>query len=192
VRNRRQTLLTTCCFAAAGLMNGAADAAETVSYTYDALGRLTNTAISGGPNNTIGTATCFDPAGNRTRYTVGAGVTSCGTGTPAPSPTPTPTPTPTPANSPPVAVNDSGSGTCGQTKTINVLANDYDPDGHTPLSLVSVTPGGNTDAQIASSTSLYVTGYAVGTEYIYYVVKDSLGATATGRLTYTTTNSVCP
>lgn len=183
VRHRKTRLLTTCCLAVASVLSSGASASETVTYNYDALGRLTNTAISGGPNNTIGTATCFDPAGNRTRYTVGAGVTACGTGTP------TPTPTPTPTNSPPVAVNDSASGLCNTTKIVNVLANDYDPDGNTPLSLVSVTPGNNTDAQVASSTSLSVTGYAPGTEYIYYVVKDSLGATATGRLTYTTTGT---
>lgn len=162
----------------------AAVAAETVTYIYDALGRLTGSTTSGGPNSTIGTATCFDPAGNRTRHTVGAGVSACGSG-----PAPTPTPTPTPSNAPPVAVNDSGAGTCNITRTINVLANDYDPDGNTPLSLVSVTPGDNTDASIASSTSLAVTGYVRGTQSIYYVVRDSLGATATGHLSYATTGT---
>lgn len=152
--------------------------AETIYYSYDALGRLTVSTISGGPNNAVGTATCFDAAGNRTRYTVGAAVTSCGTAGPPP-----------PSNTPPVAVNDSSSGMCNVTKTVNVVANDYDPDGHTPLSLVSVTPGTNTDASVSSSTSLAVTGYLRGTEYIYYVVRDSLGATATGRLTYTTTGT---
>ena len=88
-----------------------------------------------------------------------------------------------------MAVNDSSSGLCNTTKTVNVVGNDYDPDGNTPLSLVSVTPASNTDAQIASSTSLSVTGYAPGTQDIYYVVKDSLGATATGKLTYTTTGT---
>jgi YD repeat-containing protein len=159
-------------------------ASETQNYSYDALGRLTGSTISGGPNNMIGTATCFDPAGNRTRYTTGAGVTSCGS-----TSTPTPSPTPTPSNTPPVAVNDSSSGLCNTTKIVDVVANDYDPDGHTPLSLVSVTGGTNTDASVYSSTSLAVTGYVAGTEDIYYVVKDSLGATATGRLTYTTTGT---
>lgn len=158
------------------LTSGIASASETVTYSYDELGRLVASTVSGGPNNTIGTATCFDPAGNRTRYTVGAGVTSCG------SPPP-------PTNTPPVAVNDSSSGLCNATKIVNVLANDSDPDGHTPLSLVSVTPGSTTDASIYSSTSLTVTGWVRGTEYIYYVVRDSLGATATGRLTYTTTGT---
>lgn len=66
--------------AAALLIAGMASAAETVTYGYDALGRLIVTTVSGGPNNNVGSATCFDRAGNRTRYTVGAGVSTCGTG----------------------------------------------------------------------------------------------------------------
>lgn len=45
-------------------------AAETVSYTYDALGRLTTTTTSGCPASGITTGTAYDPAGNRTTYTV--------------------------------------------------------------------------------------------------------------------------
>ncbi|HEX4693128.1 hypothetical protein [Sphingomonas sp.] len=75
--------------ATAGILaiGGAAMAQETTSYTYDALGRLTGSTISGGPNDTRKTGTCFDAAGNRTRYDVA-------TSAPAACPTPTPTPTP--------------------------------------------------------------------------------------------------
>ena len=45
-------------------------AQETTTYTYDALGRLITTSISGGPNNGTQTGTTFDPASNRTNYTV--------------------------------------------------------------------------------------------------------------------------
>ena len=58
---------------------------ETVNYSYDALGRLSGSTTTGGPNNTRTTGTCFDRAGNRMRYDVG---------TSAPSTCPTPTPTP--------------------------------------------------------------------------------------------------
>ena len=51
-------------------------AQETTTYTYDALGRLITSTISGGPNNGTQTGTTFDPASNRTNYTV--------TGTPLP------------------------------------------------------------------------------------------------------------
>jgi hypothetical protein len=56
---------------------------ETVNYTYDELGRLTGSTTTSGPNNNRVTGTCFDRAGNRSRYDVA-------TSTPTPCPTPTP------------------------------------------------------------------------------------------------------
>jgi YD repeat-containing protein len=56
---------------------------ETITYSYDALGRLTGSNTTGGPNNTRTTGTCFDRGGNRARYDVA-------TSTPTPCPTPTP------------------------------------------------------------------------------------------------------
>jgi hypothetical protein len=50
---------------AASAVAAPAQAAETVSYTYDALGRLTATTTSGGPNAGMATGTGYDPAGNR-------------------------------------------------------------------------------------------------------------------------------
>lgn len=59
----------------------AVDAAETVTYKYDALGRLIQTTKSGGPANGQQTKTKYDPAGNRTCHsTTGVGAvpgTSC-------------------------------------------------------------------------------------------------------------------
>lgn len=72
-----------------GLCCGAALAQETINFSYDPLGRLTGSTITGGPNTGRVTGTCFDPAGNRTRYDVKS-----------PTPTPTPTPCPTPTSSP--------------------------------------------------------------------------------------------
>jgi uncharacterized protein involved in exopolysaccharide biosynthesis len=71
------------------VFGGAGIAQETATFSYDALGRLTGSSISGGPNAGRATGGCFDPAGNRTRYDVA-------TATPAPCPTATPTPVPTP------------------------------------------------------------------------------------------------
>ena len=59
---------------------------ETTTYSYDGLGRLKGSTISGGTNSGRTTGTCFDAAGNRTRYDVA---------TSAPGACPTPTPTPT-------------------------------------------------------------------------------------------------
>jgi hypothetical protein len=75
--------------AAVAIMTGGALAQETATYGYDGLGRLKASAITGGPNDTRKTGTCFDAAGNRTRYDVATA-----------SPTACPTPTPTPTSSP--------------------------------------------------------------------------------------------
>ncbi|MDB5708238.1 MAG: hypothetical protein JWL96_308, partial [Sphingomonas bacterium] len=45
-------------------------AQETTTYTYDSLGRLVTSSVSGGPNSGTQTGTTFDPAGNRATYTV--------------------------------------------------------------------------------------------------------------------------
>ena len=113
---------------------------ETTSYTYDALGRLVQSSVSGGPSNARQTKTCFDSAGNRSQYmTANGGVPTCGTPTPAPSPTPTPTSAP---NRPPVCTTLTVGPIPGYaTSTINVTASMVlgkcsDPDGD-PLSITS-------------------------------------------------------
>lgn len=52
------------------LMAAPAIAAETTTYTYDALGRLTGSSVSGGPSSGVATALQYDPAGNRGNYQV--------------------------------------------------------------------------------------------------------------------------
>ena len=47
-----------------------ASAQETTTYTYDALGRLTGSSVSGGISSGTNTAIQYDPAGNRSRYQV--------------------------------------------------------------------------------------------------------------------------
>ena len=44
--------------------------AETVTYTYDALGRLVTSSVSSGPSNGVQTSIQYDAAGNRTNYQV--------------------------------------------------------------------------------------------------------------------------
>lgn len=64
---------------APALVSGLALAAETKTYTYDALGRLVTATTAGGPNNGVQSSTTFDRAGNRTNQAVtgapGGGVT---------------------------------------------------------------------------------------------------------------------
>jgi len=47
-----------------------ASASETIAYTYDALGRLTQVARSGAVNNGVSESYSYDPANNRTNVTV--------------------------------------------------------------------------------------------------------------------------
>lgn len=78
------------------------------------------------------------------------------------------------------------------SKTFNVLANDYDPDGNTPLSLVSVSYGGSLGSASVSGSNVYFEAYgSTGTAVVTYTVSDSLGATANGTLTITITNATC-
>lgn len=59
-----------------------AKAQETTAYTYDALGRLTKVAVSGGAASGVTQSYTFDAAGNRTNVTVagapnGGGQSNC-------------------------------------------------------------------------------------------------------------------
>lgn len=73
-----------------------AEAGETITYSYDALGRLTATSSSGTVNNGVSTAVGYDPAGNRSSYAVAGG-----SGPAAPPPPPVPSPSPPPGPPPP-------------------------------------------------------------------------------------------
>lgn len=75
--------------ATAAILSCSALAQETTTYSYDGLGRLKGSTISGGTNSGRVTGTCFDAAGNRTRYDV---ATSAPTACPTPTPTPTSSP----------------------------------------------------------------------------------------------------
>lgn len=56
-----------------------ADASETITYNYDALGRLVQSTTSGTVNNGLTTATVYDSANNRSSQTV-SGATKSGNG----------------------------------------------------------------------------------------------------------------
>lgn len=89
-----------------------------------------------------------------------------------------------PANQPPVAVSDDMLvGTC-QGRTVDVLANDTDPEGNLPLTLVSISyTGGMGTATIVSTTSIRFQAFGgTGSTTVFYTVSDSLGATSIGTL----------
>ncbi len=62
------------------------DAAETVTYQYDALGRLTKKSSTGTVNTNKSVTVCYDAAGNRKIYKVAAN----GATVACPNPPPTP------------------------------------------------------------------------------------------------------
>jgi uncharacterized protein involved in exopolysaccharide biosynthesis len=67
-RHRRLLLLGSC--AVAGIAGLTISNAETVTYSYDALGRLRGSSVVGGPDTGTSTAICYDPASNRERYVI--------------------------------------------------------------------------------------------------------------------------
>lgn len=174
----------------------AGQASETIVYSYDALGRLTATSSSGTVNSGISTSVGYDPAGNRSTYTV----TGAAGGTPPPPPAPPPpappppsppppAPPPPPANNPPTAVNNSGSQAKCTSMIYNVVANDSDVDGDYPLSLVSVSGMGFT---LVSSTSIeFASTASTGTKIGAYTVQDSRGATASANLSVSVSGGFC-
>jgi hypothetical protein len=163
-------------------------AQEATTYTYDPLNRLSGSSISGGPNNGVHTATCFDNAGNRTQYQTGSsGLQSCPTPTPASEPAPPTPPTPPPAA--PNAAGYSASGPCYAPTTVNVVQNDTDPGGNYPITLLSVLGTNNVNASVVNSTTVQLTGAIPETDTVVYVVGNSAGTTGVGTITYTTTGN---
>lgn len=165
---------------------------ESTRYSYDALGRLvaTTTDADSSVNAGLATQICYDPAGNRSRYAV------AGSAGPAPPPPACPVPPPPPpGNQPPTTVTDTATvPKCGSV-TKNVVANDSDPEGNYPLTLVSVFYGGTRGtASLVSGTSVeFVSTGNPGTASVDYIVKDSLGAESPGLFTVTvTTVNTCP
>ena len=276
----------------------AASAGETVTYSYDALGRLTATSSHGSANNGLTTGISYDPAGNRSAYNV-SGASAPPAEPPAPPQPPAfsvsgasvneggnlvftisrsnqttgafsisyatsngsaaqysdyqpasgtltfttgasqtvnvatvsdtvaepaetvlmtlsaPTggatiqagagqaagtinasagPPPPPSNQPPVAVSDGGEiMKCNFQGAFDVVGNDYDPDGNTPLTMVSISYSGTLGTALDSDPRIIFrpNGSGTGMAVITYTVQDSLGATATGTLNLNVVQGQC-
>lgn len=68
LRDKCVAILTISAFCGSLLSN--AHAAENATFTYDALGRLTATSTTGSVNNGKNIGVAYDPAGNRSNYSV--------------------------------------------------------------------------------------------------------------------------
>lgn len=85
-------------------------------------------------------------------------------------------------NGAPVAVDDTATVRCGTIVGIDVLANDYDPDGD-PITVVSADSGGGNAAPAGSYVEFEP--QMTGTVYVYYTIEDGNGGTASATVTVT-------
>ncbi|MEU8658905.1 Ig-like domain-containing protein [Actinoplanes philippinensis] len=93
------------------------------------------------------------------------------------------------ANGPPVAADDTGSVAYSGTTTLDVLANDTDPNDD-PLTIASVTTPGHGTAQIQNGKIDYTApaGFS-GTATFTYTIRDDSGQTATAEVTVEVANA---
>jgi hypothetical protein len=91
-------------------------------------------------------------------------------------------------NSPPIAVNDSDVTAMDTPVTINVLANDWDPNGD-PLTIVSAGPAPHGNVQVNNNGTVTYTPYGgmgyQGVDSFQYQISDGHGGTATATVTVT-------
>ena len=172
---------------------------STETYTYDSLGRLVVADTSGGQNDDEAHSICYDKSGNRKEYksTSDGSTSSCvdegtsaGSSGSSSAPLPPSSPPP-PVNSSPLTTADFDSGDCLTNSTVNLTGNDTDPELNYPLALtaISLGNGGMATASVLSSSSVSVTlGPSGDLTTFTYTVADSLGATATGQLSVSTTS----
>jgi hypothetical protein len=87
-------------------------------------------------------------------------------------------------------VNDAASIPCLSSGTVNLTANDSDPDNNVPLVLLSITRvSGTATASVTSASSVQVITEGKGPTVFTYTVRDSLSASSTGQLTVTATGT---
>ncbi|MFQ5593543.1 MAG: Ig-like domain-containing protein, partial [Anaerolineae bacterium] len=111
--------------------------------------------------------------------------TNTATPTNTPTATPTNTPTPTPTNSPPNAAGDTASTDEDTPVTVDVLANDSDPDNDS-LSVSSVGSAGH-GSVVNNGSNVTYTPHANyhGSDTFSYTVSDGRGGTDTANVTIT-------
>ena len=90
-------------------------------------------------------------------------------------------------NQPPKAVNDTATTTAGKAVTVNVLANDSDPDGNTLTVTANSTPANGSVTRSGGNVTYTPKAGFTGTDSFKYTLSDGKGGTATGTVTITVT-----
>lgn len=137
--------------------------AQTITYTYDALGRVITATHPGGMKVFYG----YDAADNRSQKLISA------------------------TNQSPVATNDSLAVAKNVPKLFDPRGNDTDTE-KGPLTITAKTNGAHGSVSITTLATLTYTpasGYK-GSDSFTYTVTDSLGASSTASVAVTVTNTV--
>lgn len=97
------------------------------------------------------------------------------------------TPDAPPPNNPPIAANDSAQTSVNTSVTIDVLANDSDPDGDAlTLSSITAAPSHGTATINPNKTITYTPSFAyMGSDSFRYQISDGKGGTATALVSIT-------
>lgn len=89
-------------------------------------------------------------------------------------------------NQPPVTVTDNRTVQKCTVTSINVVANDSDPEGNLPIVLLSVSAATKGQASVHNGTTVvYESTTQAGLDSLTYTVRDSLGAESNGTLNVT-------
>lgn len=103
--------------------------------------------------------------------------------TASPSVSGTPSPAPSTSQEPPVAVDDAASARWGSTVVVDVLANDWDPDGD-ELTVVEVTSASlGVVALVSGEVTYRPNGSGVGEDQFGYTISDGQGGEASATVT---------
>lgn len=142
--------------------------AETVTYKFDALGRVV-AACYGTQAKHL--AFSYDAAGNRSTV---AGAGSC-------------------ANQAPVALNDSVTGSFYHFDIVDVfvLTNDGDPDGN-PLTVTGASCVSSGCSVTYTATKVSIMGTTNGTKSVTYTISDGNGGTAQATASAGSFTDPCP
>jgi YD repeat-containing protein len=149
--------------AAAAALFASQSAAQTITYTYDSLGRVTSESSSTGPSTTY----AYDPADNRSRVTMSTGPNAPG------------------------AVNDSASTYDNTPLTVSVLSNDVSPLGYT-LTVSSAAGASHGTTLVQSGTTIKYTPSTnyIGNDAFTYSISDGHGGTATATVSVVVNSAV--